>query len=223
MIRFFSTAIIVFFIVSQTFAVERGKVGISLESSYFGYLNYNSSGSSIPFASVGLRFSPSDFLDFDLSYGFLMTSEVKKDSASNTRPEAAGMSHVFSIGAVINPVTAGNAIFGIYGRFSGIVNKNNVQVYPSYSYSYPLYIDYMDFTPLIGFGVEPSYYFSKNFSIYFRTGVAIEFAPAAKYAELKTGGNGDRKSDYNLKDEKNEKTTIGTDGIALGLRFLFGK
>ncbi len=56
--------------------------------------------------------------------------------------------------------------------------------------------------------------------MYFRTGIAVAFNPATQYASLKTNGNPNDISGYELKSKKDARTTFGTDGVALGLRIL---
>jgi hypothetical protein len=226
--RYFFTVLCAIGIVSQSFALEHGKIGIGVETYSLGdilsspyYSTLSAYRSQPPFAMLNLRLSLSDLIDLDVSYGLSVTSAIESDTATRTYGYPSSISHVIAVGCVFNVLTGENAVLGIYGRFAGSISKSSVDVGPS-TYNSD-FIDYYTFQPKIGIGAEPSYYFSKNYSMYFRAGLGFTLVPASKYAVLKAGGDPAHKSDYDLKNNKDGQVMFGVDGVAIGLRFLFGK
>lgn len=218
MIRFSTVALCALMLAGQSSAVIRGNVGISLESStLMDVLSSMSANSSTPsLHALGFRLSPTEVFDLDFSYGIMLVSGVDEDTESGTSESPSQLAHAFSAGAVINVVDGEDALFGLYGRFAGAISRQ---------YADPgngLNIAYTSFTPKLGLGFEPSYYFSSSFSVFFRVGLGLSFMPASKRALLKSGFDGSEADHYDLEERKDNRVLFGTDGLALGLRFLFG-
>lgn len=223
MFRFIAAGVLAFSCIAQVSAVEHGKFGVSAEvvsyADIFNIVTQSNLSYMPPLASIGLRYSMTEMVDLDLSYGLSLRSEVKEDTGSHTSAAIAQNAHLFSLGLNVNPISFENTALGIYCRFVGLIGTGAVQKGP---YANPLFIEYVTFTPKIGVGVEPAYYFSKNFSIFFRTGFALSFIPATRYAELKSGSSDPSlKSSYEIKEQKDTGVAFGTDGLSLGLRFMF--
>ena len=218
MIRFTTVALCALMLAGQSSAVIRGGVGISLESStLMDALSSMSANSSTPsLHALGFRLSPTEVFDLDFSYGIMLISGVDEDTASGTLESPSQLAHAFSAGAVVNVVEGDDALFGLYGKFTGALSKENIQPQNG------PYVSYVSFTPKLGLGFEPSYYFSSSFSVYFRAGVGLSFMPASKRAVLKSGFDGSEADHYDLQDHEDSRLKFGTDGLALGLRFLFG-
>ncbi|MBD3422461.1 MAG: hypothetical protein GF398_20290 [Chitinivibrionales bacterium] len=198
-------------------AADKGIIGVSVESNLMAMMSTFSFGSAdyvstAPFAGIGLRVAPSEMLGFDASLGLLIVSGVEEDSASFTDEEPSEFALVFSVGATIIPIEGDDADMGIYAKFNGVVQK--IAFDPNFDEDI---VTDSRFTPTISLGVEPAYYFTESFSIFFRTGLAMSFIPKTKYLGSNSSGTKDE-----VKEMEDNKISFGTDGLSIGLRYYIG-
>jgi len=141
---------------------------------------------------LNFRVAPSEIFAADLYLGFQSTSGPGDFSEFDFR---------FGVGGLVNVLYGKQADLGVYLRYSGIADNNFLSVDESYT----------RFTSVISTGFEPAYYFNNYFSAYFRTGISLAIIPDGKAIV-----EGD------VIDMEDGKTIIGTNGIAIGLRYYFG-
>lgn len=172
---------------------------------------------------IGARISPTKTLGIDIGLGFIYSSGNNRDAASSTQEQPAGKSIVIDLGIYRMLFKGEKSKIGLLGKL-GINSMDRFATAYDPSKPYPekeKYKEYPSMTPSLFIGIEPSYSLSENFYFFTIFGVRTYFYPNSKYIDTTDPTYNFNEDIFPLKDKKDKKTVIGTDGLTIGFGYAF--
>jgi hypothetical protein len=152
---------------------------------------------------IGLRFFVGEKLGLDARFGFASLGAVDLDTASQTWPEPAFSSIAFEGGLMYRACETERSYLGMVGRLGLTFNKLS-----EWKNDPPSYEEYNVTVVSIFLGMEPTYFFNDNFSMYSTFGLRIKMIPNSKYLD-----------DGTLKEYEDSRMYVAFDGVWIGMRY----
>jgi len=196
---------------------------INVDETELDMLTYPSSmPANGPQVRIGFRWNMKNRLGLDMFFGMTSLSWVKTDDAAQTGERPGSRSILAQIGLADKGLERDAASLRMLGRYS--LRFNRWYEYHS-AYWGPFwpenFVEYNVTIPALSIGLEPSYSFGHNFSIFSRFGMSIVFIPDSKRIDYASPEYAPDSDNYPLVKRNDSRKEIKTDGVAIGLRYHF--
>jgi hypothetical protein len=171
-----------------------------------------------PSCKIGFRYSPIELLGIDVNYGMLFNSGNKRDSANQTAESPSYHNFKFDLGAAYTVATGEHAALAVMAQYG----MSFQQWYDSYlASSATSYVYYGVFQPSLFFGLEPSFFLSKNIALFSVFGLHMVFVPDSKTIDMTDPSFNPATKTFPLRKVHDSKVSMVTNGCSIGIRYYF--